>query len=403
LKDLVSLRDFIHWLNVDTKAQTSRPPCKDEKRMIPFIDLNTQRARLQPGLDDAIAKVIAEGRYIFGPEVTELETRLCEFGQANHALTCANGTDAIALPLMAWGLKPGDAVFVPSFTFASTAEVVPWLGATPVFVDIDPDTYCMDPESLEAAIKWAIAEPGLNPHSVIAVDLFGQPADYPAIAALCDTHNLKLIADSAQGFGCTLNDKHPVHWADITTISFYPAKPLGCYGDGGAVLTKSDEDQHLMKSLRNHGEGEARYSYARIGMNSRLDTIQAAILLEKLDIFADEIVARNRAAEAYADGFTDVVKTPIVIGGGISNWAQYTVEHHDRDAARAHLADRGVPTAIYYPIPLHKQSPYASYPRSPGGMNVTEAVAERVFSLPMDAYLEGERLAQVIDAVNSLA
>ena len=371
--------------------------------MIPFIDLAAQRARLQPGLDEVIAKVVSEGRYIFGPEVHALEDELCKFGQAKHALSCANGTDALALPLMAWAIKPGDAVFVPSFTFASTAEVVPWLGATPIFVDIDPDTYCMDPKSLEAAIDWAKAEPGLNPHTVIAVDLFGQPADYPAIAALCETHGLKLISDSAQGFGCTLNDRHPIEWADITTISFYPAKPLGCYGDGGAVLAKSDEDQHLMKSIRNHGEGDERYAYDRIGMNSRLDTLQAAILLKKLEIFADEIVARNKAAEAYADGFGDVIKTPVVIEGGISNWAQYTVEHHDRDSARAQLADKGVPTAIYYPIPLHKQAPYERYPVSPTGLDVTEAAAERVFSLPMDAYLEGARQDQVIEAVRSLA
>lgn len=371
--------------------------------MIAFIDLAAQRARIQPGLDEAIAKVIGEGRYIFGPEVSELETRLAEFGQAKHALTCANGTDALALPLMAWGVGKGDAVFVPSFTFASTAEVVPWMDATPVFVDIDPDTYCMDPESLEAAIAWVNGEPGLNAHTVIAVDLFGQPADYPAISDLCQAHGLKLIADSAQGFGCTLHDKHPIHWADATTISFYPAKPLGCYGDGGAVLVKTDEDHHLIKSLRNHGEADERYAYARIGMNSRLDTLQAAVLLKKLDIFADEIVGRNTAADAYAASLGNVVKVPTVIEGGVSNWAQYTVEYSDRDKARAHLQDRGVPTAVYYPIPLHKQAPYASYPQSPTGLAATEAAADKVFSLPMDAYLKGDRLQQVIDAVQSLA
>lgn len=368
--------------------------------MLPFIDLAAQRARLQPKLDQAIAKVIEEGRYIFGPEVTELEEKLAAFGAARHGLSCANGTDALALPLMAWQVSEKDAIFVPSFTFASTAEMPAHLGAHPVFVDIDPETYCMDPQSLEKAVAWAKSE-GLNPHTVIAVDLFGQPADYPAISAICQAEGMKLIADSAQGFGCTLNGKHPVEWADVATISFYPAKPLGCYGDGGAVLTQDDELQHLMKSLRNHGEADERYYYARIGLNSRLDTIQAAVLLLKLEIFADEIKARNVAADAYAKGFGDVVKAPSVIEGGVSTWAQYTIEVDDRDAFRAQLAGRQVPTAVYYPVPLHLQDCYAAFKQPPGGLSVTEAAAHRVVSLPMDAYLEGERLEQVIAAVRA--
>jgi dTDP-4-amino-4,6-dideoxygalactose transaminase len=367
--------------------------------MMPFIDLAAQRARIRDRIESSIAKIVEEGRYIFGPEVTELEQKLAEFGQAEHALTCANGTDALSLPLMAWGLKAGDAVFVPSFTFASTAEVVPLLGATPVFVDIDPVTYCMDPDSLAAAVDWAKREPGLTPRAVIAVDLFGQPANYPAIAEICRANNLKLIADSAQGYGCTLNDKHPVAWADITTVSFYPAKPLGCYGDGGAVLTRDEELAHLVKSLRNHGEGEARYAYDRIGLNSRLDTLQAGILLAKLDIFADEIVARNRGADAYAEGLGDVVKVPAVIEGGVSVWAQYTIEVDDRDGFRAKLGDAGIPTAVYYPVPIHVQSPYAGFPQAPGGLPVTEAAMQRVVSLPMDAYLgegRGERVIEVV-------
>jgi len=367
--------------------------------MMPFIDLAAQRDRIRDRIETSISTIIEEGRYIFGPEVTELERRLAEFGEAEHALTCANGTDALALPLMAWRLKSGDAVFVPSFTFASTAEVVPWLGATPVFVDIDPDTYCMDPDSLAAAIEWAKREPGLTPRAVIAVDLFGQPADYPAIAELCRAHDLKLIADSAQGYGCTLNGAHPVAWADITTVSFYPAKPLGCYGDGGAVLTRDDDLAHLIKSLRNHGEGEARYAYDRIGMNSRLDTLQAGILLAKLDIFADEIVARNRGADAYAEALSDVVKVPTVIEGGVSVWAQYTIEVDDRDAFRTRLGDAGVPTAVYYPVPIHVQQPYARFPKAPGGLPATEAAMQRVVSLPMDAYLGEGRGARVIEAV----
>jgi dTDP-4-amino-4,6-dideoxygalactose transaminase len=367
--------------------------------MMPFIDLATQRERIREKLDASLSKVVNEGRYIFGPEVTALEARLAEFGEASHALTCANGTDAISLPLMAWGIGPGDAVFVPSFTFASTAEVVALLGATPVFVDILPDTYCMDAKSLAAAIEAVQTDPALTAKAVIAVDLFGQPADYPAISALTKAHGLKLIADSAQGYGCTLNGQHPVAWADITTVSFYPAKPLGCYGDGGAVLTNDDALAHLVKSLRNHGEGEERYAYDRIGMNSRLDTLQAAVLLAKMDIFADEIEGRNRGADLYRDGLSDVVTTPVVIDGGVSVWAQYTIEVEDRDGFRAKLGEAGIPTAVYYPVPIHVQQPYADFPVAPGGLPATEAAMSRVISLPMDAYLAQGRGAEVIEAV----
>ena len=369
--------------------------------MIAFIDLAAQRARIQPALDAAIAKVIDEGRYILGPEVQALEERLCAFGQADHALACANGTDAIALPLLAFDLKPGQAVFVPSFTFASTAEVVAFLGGEPVFVDIDPETYNMDPASLSAAVEAVKAEGRLDPAAVIAVDLFGQPADYPRIAEICRAHGLKLIADSAQGFGGTLNDRHPIHWADVTTISFYPAKPLGCYGDGGAVLCKDEALRALMRSFAIHGEGAERYEYARIGINSRLDTLQAAVLLAKMDIFADEIIARNAAADRYAEGLGDRVRPHKVIAGGVSVWAQYTIEVDDRDAFRARLAERGVPTAVYYPIPLHRQAPYSGFTVAPGGLPATEAAAGRVVSLPMDADLDGERQTRVIDAVRA--
>jgi len=372
-----------------------------ELAMMPFIDLATQRERLKDKLDTTISKIISEGRYVLGPEVGELEERLAAFGQVDHALTCANGTDALSLPLLAWELQPGDAVFVPSFTFAATAEVVALLGATPVFVDIDPDTYCMCPKSLAKAIAWTKSQTELKLRVVIAVDLFGQPADYPAISAICKAEGLKLIADSAQGFGCTLNGKHPAAWADISSISFYPAKPLGCYGDGGAVVTRDPNLAGLIKSLRNHGEGEARYSYERIGLNSRLDTLQAGILLAKLDIFSEEITARNTAAQAYAKGFGDVVKTPKVIDGGVSVWAQYTIEVDDRDTFRSKLNEAGVPTAIYYPVPIHLQDPYAGFPVAPGGLPVTETASPRVVSLPMDSYLEGERQETVIRAVRA--
>lgn len=369
--------------------------------LLPFIDLAAQRERLREKLDAAIKSVVEGGRYILGPEVAQLETRLQEFGCAPYALTCANGTDALALPLMAWRIRAGDAVFVPSFTFASTAEVVPWLGATPVFVDINPDTYCMEPASLIAAIESVKAEGKLNPRVVIAVDLFGQAVDYPHIAEIAQRYGLKLIADSAQGFGCTLNGYHPIHWADVTTISFYPAKPLGCYGDGGALLCKDEELYAVMRSLSLHGQGKETYEFARIGMNSRLDTIQAAILLTKMDVFADEIRVRNEAADRYAEGFGDLVSPHRVIAGGVSVWAQYTIEVGDRESFRKSLSDEGVPSAVYYPQPLHLQAPYASFPCAPSGLPVTEAAAERVVSLPMDGYLDGERQARVISAVRS--
>lgn len=368
---------------------------------VPFIDLAAQRERIRAKLDAQIENVIESGKYILGPQVTELEQKLAEFGQAGFALGCANGTDAIALPLAAWGIRPGDAVFVPSFTFASTAEVVAWMGASVVFVDIDPDLYTMDPESLRKAIEMVEADGELRPAAVIAVDMFGQPANYPEINDIARAKGMKLIADSAQGYGCTLGGQHPIHWADVATVSFYPAKPLGAYGDGGAMLGKDEALHELLKSLHVHGMGADRYEYARIGMNSRLDTIQAAILLEKLAIFADEIRARNEAADRYAAALSDVVKTPKVIDGGVSTWAQYTIEVDDRDGFRAALAEKGIPTAVYYPIPMHKHEPYAKYPVVTGGLPATDAAAERVVSLPMDAYLDGERQQRVIDAVKA--
>ena len=318
-------------------------------------------------------------------------------------LSCANGTDALVLPLIAWGIGPGDAVFCPSFSFAATAEVVPWLGATPVFVDVLPDTYNLDPASLEAAVAATAAEGRLRPRVVIAVDLFGQPADYPAISQVCARHGLKLIADSAQGFGCTLHGRHPLSWADAATTSFFPAKPLGAYGDGGAVLT-NDADLHaVLASLRNHGAGADKYDNVRIGMNSRLDTLQAAILLEKLAAFPAEIEARNAAADRYAGLLEGAVRTPTVIEGGVSTWAQYTVEvaggASARDGLMAALKAVGVPTAAYYPRPIHRSSAYTRYPVAPGGLPVTEAKAQVVVSLPMHADLDAATQARVADAV----
>lgn len=381
---------------------------------MPFIDLAAQQRRIRDKIDAAIAKVLDSGAYVMGPQVRAFEAKLAEFGQAKLALSCANGTDAIALPLMAWGVGEGDAVFCPSFTFAATPEVVPWVDATPVFVDVLPDTYNLDPAKLEAAIAAVKTEGKLTPKVVIAVDLFGQPADYPAIKAICDREGLKLIADSAQGFGCTLNGHHPLHWADVATTSFFPAKPLGCYGDGGAVLTNDARLWDLMDSYRVHGKAvgpdlegktfdhDPKYLNTRIGMNSRLDTIQAAILIEKLAIFAEEIALRQGVADRYAQGLKGaVIATPAVIEGGVSVWAQYVIEHANRDGLAAHLKTQGIPTAVYYPVPMHVQAPYAAFPRGAGGLPVTEAKAETVLALPMHPYLGEADQAKIIEAIRA--
>lgn len=379
--------------------------------MLPFIDLGAQQARLRPAIDAAIARVLAHGGYVMGPEVRELETQLAAFCGARLALSCANGTDALALPLMAWEVGPGDAVFCPSFTFAATPEVAPWVGAEPVFVDIRPDTYCLDPQSLEAAIEAVAAEGRLQPKAVIAVDLFGQPADYPAIAAICRRHGLKLIADSAQGFGATLEGRHPIHWADAATTSFFPAKPLGAYGDGGAVLTNDADLWERMDSLRIHGKAtpldgqllaghDPKYLNARVGMNSRLDTLQAAILIEKLKVFEEEIGLRNQVADRYAGGLDGAcLKVPEVIAGGRSTWAQYVIEHRSRDGLASHLRTIGVPTAVYYPVPMHQQRPYLGFGRSPGGLAVSEAKAKTVLALPMHPYLSRSDQDHIMEGV----
>jgi dTDP-4-amino-4,6-dideoxygalactose transaminase len=381
---------------------------------IAFIDLAAQQRRIRDRIDQAIGRVLDHGGYVMGPEVRSFEAQLATFGQAKLALSCANGTDAIALPLMAWGIGAGDAVFCPSFTFAATPEVVPWTGATPVFVDVLPDTYNLDPAHLEATILAVKARGDLTPRVVIAVDLFGQPADYPALKAICDRHGLKLIADSAQGFGCTLDGHHPLHWADVATTSFFPAKPLGCYGDGGAVLCNDQTLWDLMDSYRVHGkavapdlagrsfEHDTKYLNARIGMNSRLDSLQAAILIEKLAIFPEEIDLRQVVANRYAEGLAGALRSvPTVIAGGISTWAQYVIQHDNRDGLAAHLKTQGVPTAVYYPVPMHVQEPYAGFPVGPGGLPVTEAAAETVLALPMHPYMDADTQDQIIEAIRA--
>jgi len=358
---------------------------------IDFIDLAAQQLRIKPKLDAAIARVLAHGGYIMGKEIGEFEKQLAAFTGAKYVVSCSNGTDAITLALMAYDVKAGDAVFCPSFTFAATAEVVALRGATPVFVDSLPDTFNIDPKSLEAAIAVAKAK-GLTPRGIIPVCLFGQPPAYDEIKKIAQRHALFLIGDCAQGFGGVINGKQVPQIADITTTSFFPAKPLGCYGDGGAVFTDNKELYDIMVSLRVHGKGSDKYDNVRVGLNARLDTLQAAILIEKLAIFPDEVVARNRIADRYTAALSDVITTPHVPAGYTSVWAQYTLiakSEKARDGIQASLKEAGVPTMVYYPKPLHQQTAYNMFPTATGGaLPVAEDLALKVFSLPMHPYLD---------------
>jgi dTDP-4-amino-4,6-dideoxygalactose transaminase len=370
---------------------------------IEFIDLGAQRRRIGARMDEAIRRVLDPGRFILGPEVGELERRLAEFCGARHALSCANGTDALGLALMAKGAGPGQAILVPSFTFAATAEVVAWFGATPVFVDVAADTFNMAPASLEAGIVTA-RRLGLTPAGVIPVDLFGLPADYDEILPIATAHGMWVLCDAAQSFGSEYKGRRIGTIGDLTTTSFFPAKPLGCYGDGGAVFLDDDATMTVLKSLRVHGQGTDKYDNVRIGMNARLDTMQAAVLLEKLAIFADEIAARDRIAARYNALLDDVVIVPEVPAGLTSVWAQYTIRlpaGYDRDTVAARLKLAGVPTAVYYPKPLHTQTAYRDYPRAGNGLPVSEQLSEEVLSLPMHPYLDEPTQDRIVDAVRT--
>jgi dTDP-4-amino-4,6-dideoxygalactose transaminase len=379
------------------KVLTAEAPVQAD---IPFIDLKAQRRRLGPAIEAAVLKVVDHGQYIMGPEVAALEGRLAAFCDARHVVSCANGTDALAMVLMARGIGPGDAVICPSFTFAATAEVIAWMGATIVFADIREDTFNLDTDSIAAGIRLA-RQQGLRPAAVIAVDLFGQPADYDAIEALCAAEGLWLLSDAAQSFGATYRGRKVGTIGLATATSFFPAKPLGCYGDGGAIFTDDDDLAETLRSVRNHGQGADRYDNVRIGLNGRLDTMQAAVLIEKLRIFADEIAARNRAAERYSAALADVATVPFVAAGCVSVWAQYTIRLRDtdRDAFRGFLQRRGVPTAIYYPKPLHVQPAYVAHALAGTSLPVTERLAGDVVSLPMHAYLDGPVQDHIIAAV----
>jgi dTDP-4-amino-4,6-dideoxygalactose transaminase len=366
---------------------------------IAFIDLQAQRHRLGAPLDAAIKAAVEGGQWILGPQVVQFEKDIAQWAGVKHAIACANGTDALLLILRAWGIGPGDAVFVPAFTFAASGEVVALAGAVPVFVDVLPDTFNMDPASLETAIALVKKDGALKAKAVMPVDLFGQPADYDALAPIARREGLKLLCDTAQGFGGLLNGKRAGAIGDAAATSFFPAKPLGCYGDGGACFTNDDDLKDKLLSLRMHGQGNDRYEHVHIGMNSRLDTIQAAILIEKLKIFDDEIEKRNVVARRYNDAFagSNRIKTPVVIEGAVSTWAQYTLQVADRAKFQAALKDKGVPTAVYYPIPLSRQRAYAAYPSAP--TPVSEALSGQVVSLPMHPYLEPAVQDRVIAAV----
>jgi len=356
---------------------------------IPFIDVAAQRRRLGRAVDEAVARVLGHCQFILGPEVREAEAALAAFCGARHAVTCASGTDALLLALMAKGIGRGDAVICPSFTFAATAEVVALAGATPVFVDVEEDTFNIDPRSVERALATARSL-GLQPRVVIPVDLFGQPADHDAIAAIAAAENLFVLDDAAQAFGASYKSRKLGTLAPATATSFFPAKPLGCYGDGGAVFTDDDGLAALMRSLRVHGAGGERYDCVRIGINGRFDTIQAAVLIEKLKIFPEEIEARARVAERYTRALAGLVAVPRLRADRTSVWAQYTVRvpAGRRDGVAAALKAQGIPTAVYYPRPLHRQEAYQDFPLAAGGLPVSERLAQEVISLPMHAYLE---------------
>ena len=368
---------------------------------IEFIDLGAQRRRLGRRIDEAILRVVDHGKYIMGPEVAIFEQELAAFCGAKHALSCANGTDALGLALMAKGIKPGQAVLVPSFTFAATAEVVAWFDAVPVFVDVLEHTFNMDPVSLEAGIATA-KRLGLEPAGIIPVDLFGLPAGYDEILAIAAAHRLWVICDAAQSFGAVYKGRNVGTLGDITTTSFFPAKPLGCYGDGGALFTDDDDIAAVLKSLRVHGQGSDKYDNVRIGMNARLDTIQAAVLSQKLSIFADEIEARSQAAQRYADLLGDIVHVPDIPEGHTSVWAQYTIRLPNgatRDGVAVQLKSAGVPTAVYYARPLHQQTAYHHYPVAGNGLPISDRLATEVLSLPMHPYLDVSTQRRIVGAL----
>lgn len=369
---------------------------------VPFIDIGAQRRRLGKAIDDAVGRVLAHCQFINGPEVAQLETALAGFSGASHVVTCASGTDALLMVLMAKGVGPGDAVLCPSFTFCATGEAVALTGATPVFVDVDEATFNIDAKALKRGVASA-RRLGLQVKAVIAVDLFGQSADHDAIGAVAEAEGLFVLDDAAQGFGASYKGRRLGTLGLATATSFFPAKPLGCFGDGGAIFTDDAGLAETLRSIRVHGQGSDKYDNVRLGLTGRLDTMQAAILIEKLKIFEDEIAARNDVARRYARGLGDVVTVPDLAAGCSSVWAQYTIRlprHVDRDGFAAALKAQGIPTAIYYPKSMHQQSAYRRFPVADGGLPVSERLSADVISLPMHAYLGQSTQHRIIEAVH---
>jgi len=366
---------------------------------IPFVDLQAQLARIEPNLRARMDAVLKHGQFILGPEIRELEARLAAFGGVAHAVSASSGSDALLMVLMAKGIGKGDAVFLPAFTFTATAEIVLLAGATPVFVDVSEDDFNIDLADLERRVAAVKKTGALKPAAVVPVDLFGLPARHEELAALARSQGLFVLCDAAQSFGAETDGVRVGAYGDATALSFFPAKPLGCYGDGGAVLTPDAELAGVLRSIRAHGQGGGKYDIVRVGLNARLDTLQAAILLAKLDVFEDELAARDRIARAYSQRLSNLVKTPPLPDGVRSAWAQYTIQLDGRDRVAEEMKKRGVPTAVYYPRPMHLQPAYRDYGDGPGSLPASERLVDRVLSLPMHPYLDDAMAARVCDAL----
>lgn len=385
---------------------------------IKFIDLEAQQKVIYSALKQRIEKVLSHGNYIMGPEVYELETELAEYVDVKYAITCSSGTDALLMALMAYGIGPGDAIFTTPFTFIATAEIIALLGAIPIFVDIDPKTFNIDPSKLELAIKalkendalisplprintlqYNIKGNQLKPRGIISVDLFGLPADYNQINSIAEVNNLFVLEDAAQGFGAKYQGKQTGNLTNIAATSFFPAKPLGCYGDGGAVFTNDNDLAAKIESIRVHGKGKEKYDNIRIGLNGRLDSLQAAVLLEKLKIFPNEIIERNRVAEKYSNELGGFVGIPSIPEGCCSVWAQYSIISNKRQQLQFALKQEGIPTAIYYPTPLHQQTAFSYLGYKTGDFPVSENISKEIFSLPMHPYLKDKQIEKIADII----
>lgn len=366
---------------------------------IPFVDLRLQYQRLKSEIDARIKAVLDHGRFVMGPEVEELEGRLGEFVGGAHTIGCSSGTDALLMGLMACEIGPGDAVFLPAFTFPATAEVVLLLRAEPVLVDVDRGSFNLDPDDLEQRLEAVEREGRLRPRAVIPVDLFGLPADHQRIALIAEQHGLVVLDDAAQALGASTPEGRIGSLAPLTATSFFPAKPLGCYGDGGAVFTTDPGLAERLRSIRVHGQGADKYELARVGINGRLDTLQAAILLAKLDVFPQELGARAKLAELYDQRLADAVTLPGRVDGFKSSWAQYSILVEERKPVVEALQEAGIPSAVYYPKPLHLQAPYRRAGVGPGALPVSEYLSEHILSIPMHPYLDAETAGRIADAV----